>query len=309
MKQKVLASITVYHPERERLWENIRAILPQVDGLILIVNGKDSLEETEGLVRELSENPMGGAACPREKIRLLVNERNLGVAAALNQALREGEKLGADWVLTLDQDSVAGRGFVEKLMAHSGEERVGIICPRVRKRNGGGPAEEERHGWHYVLTCITSGSLTNVGIWRKVGGFEEKLFIDYVDHEYCARLIRAGYAIIRENDAELVHEIGKPQYRKILGLGPYPVTNHPAIRRYYLFRNLNYFCYKYPELCRTVVNKVRYLRGTALTVVLFEDHKIEKLSAMARGWMDYRKMVREEKKSARKKDDKKEMET
>lgn len=300
MVQKVAASITVYHPDRKRLWENIQAVLPQAAYLILIVNGKESFEEAGELIGKLTEDSGEEAAGQPGKVRVLVNDKNLGVAHALNQAMSEGEKLGAEWVLTLDQDSVVTEGFVEKLMAHSRTERVGIICPRVTDRNSKDATEKGVNGWNYVLTCITSGSLTNVEIWRKIGGFNDRLFIDCVDHEYCARLVQAGYAIIQDNGVELLHEIGKLQYRSFLGLGPYLVLNHSAMRRYYLFRNINYFCYKYPTLWRTAVNKTKFLAGTAFTVALFEDHKIEKLAAMARGWLDYKKMVREEKNSGQK---------
>lgn len=297
MVQKVAASITVYYPDRERLRENIRAVLPQASYLILIVNGKESFQEVRELIREFTVDSGKEAAGQAGKIRVRVNDKNLGVAHALNQAMLEGEKLGAEWVLTLDQDSVVTGDFIEKLMVHARKERVGIICPRVTDRNRREDTEKSVNSWNYVLTCITSGSLTNVEIWRKIGGFNDRLFIDYVDHEYCARLIQEGYAIIQDNGAELLHELGKQQYRSFLGLGPYPVLNHSAMRRYYLFRNINYFCYKYPTLWRTAVDRKRFLAGTALTVAFFENHKIEKLAAMARGWLDYKKMVREEKSS------------
>lgn len=59
MVQKVAASITVYHPDRKRLWENIQAVLPQAAYLILIVNGKESFEEAGELVKERSSAQSG----------------------------------------------------------------------------------------------------------------------------------------------------------------------------------------------------------------------------------------------------------
>ena len=42
---------------------------------------------------------------------------------------------------------------------------------------------------------MTSGNLLNLKIAEKIGDFEEKLFIDEVDHDYCYRIRRkANYS-------------------------------------------------------------------------------------------------------------------
>ena len=288
MCQEVGASITIFQPDVDRLRENIAAILPQVEYLFLIVNGRESIQLIDN---EIKHN---------EKIRIRVNDCNLGVAHALNQALSLGKKLHMKWVLTLDQDTVVTHDLVERLMTHASVPKVGIICPGVKERSDPNRRADDFHGWRYVLSAITSGSLTNVEIWEKIGGFDDRLFIDCVDHDYCARLIQAGFGIIRDDDAIILHEIGKQELRYCLGMGPFPVLNHSAMRRYYLFRNINYFCYKYPTLCRTAIDRKRFLAGTVLTVALYEDKKTEKLSAMLRGWIDYKKLIRHEKKEKKK---------
>jgi GT2 family glycosyltransferase len=73
------------------------------------------------------------------------------------------------------------------------------------------PAEE------YVDFCITSASCTNLNAWKNVGGFDEWLFIDLVDNDFCKRIIVSGYKILRINSLVLDQEFGKiiPKNEKV----------------------------------------------------------------------------------------------
>lgn len=55
----------------------------------------------------------------------------------------------------------------------------------------------------FIDFCITSASCTNLAVWKEVGGFDERLFIDLVDNEFCKRLIVSGYKILRLNNLVL----------------------------------------------------------------------------------------------------------
>jgi rhamnosyltransferase len=55
---------------------------------------------------------------------------------------------------------------------------------------------------------MTSGNLIHLTAHKIIGGFNEKLFIDYIDHEYCPRLHINGFSVIRANKAMLFHKVG-----------------------------------------------------------------------------------------------------
>ena len=67
---EMVTGIILYNPDLSRLRENISAILPQVDKVVLVENGSSDIT----YLKELED----------EKIELIVNEENMGIAYALN---------------------------------------------------------------------------------------------------------------------------------------------------------------------------------------------------------------------------------
>src|SRR5699024_6976157 len=59
-----------------------------------------------------------------------------------------------------------------------------------------------------MFECITSASCTSIKAWEKIGGFDDWLFIDLVDNEFCKRLVASGYKILRLNHLVLDQEFG-----------------------------------------------------------------------------------------------------
>jgi GT2 family glycosyltransferase len=65
-----------------------------------------------------------------KRITVICNTRNLGFAAAQNQAIREAT---GDWVLVLNPDVVLRPGFIAQLIeAGQVDERVGTLCGRLQ---------------------------------------------------------------------------------------------------------------------------------------------------------------------------------
>ena len=54
-------------------------------------------------------------------------------------------------------------------------------------------------------------------IFDKIGGFDEKLFIDGVDFDFCIRMRKAGYGILRSNNVYLLQEVGKGRSKSLFG--------------------------------------------------------------------------------------------
>ena len=100
-RSNVAAGIVTYNPDAQRLAENIAAIRPQVDRVILVDNGSNNAAERL--------RPFSDAA----DIQIIFNDQNAGIAAALNQIMRAAEAGGYHWCVTLDQDSVSPDGMVD----------------------------------------------------------------------------------------------------------------------------------------------------------------------------------------------------
>jgi rhamnosyltransferase len=89
--------------------------------------------------------------------------------------------------------------------------------------------------------------LLPISVVDVVGGFWEALFVDGVDTEFCLRLRRSGFAVLRGCRPLMRHRIGASQPRRVLGR-VLQCNNHPPSRRYYVARNRIHLARRYPSL-------------------------------------------------------------
>lgn len=269
---KICAGIVLYNPEINMLEENIRAILPQVEALLLVDNGSLNFDE---IMANWSSN---------NKIYVIANNINKGVACALNQICTWAEKLGFNWALTLDQDSVCSEGMISEFSKYTVCENVGIISPYVNYKNKR-TVEQDLPEYEYIDRCITSASLTSVDAWKKVKGFDEWMFIDYVDLDFCMRLKLNNYRIMKINTVFLDHNLGNIEEVKLLfWIRCYP-TNHSVFRNYYIVRNWIYYIRKY-KLNIDVNQEITYLIKFEIKRILLEKNKIGTIKSAVRGLID-----------------------
>lgn len=268
----VLAGIVLFNPNVTRLKENIDNIREQVSGLILIENGSSNID----YLKDLNV----------EKCKVIVNRANHGIAYALNQILQEAFLCHCDWVLTLDQDSVSSPNMVQELLQHTNID-VGIVCPKIIDRNFYSNVQINI-GVELLDYCITSGSLTNVQAWKKTGGFDEVMFIDWVDWDFCIALRLNGFKIIRTNSTYLLHELGDNTRCFHIGKHEFLILNRSPFRYYYIFRNYIYIARKYKHLS-LVKNLLVEAKWLMLSLV-FETGKYNNLKAMCKGIFEGFKM-------------------
>jgi rhamnosyltransferase len=229
--EQVCAVIITFFPDAG-FPERLEKIAAQVSRVIVVDNGTTgesgaNLEKALGL---------------RESVTCIRNSENLGVAAALNQGIRKALKEeDCSWIVTFDQDSLPAADMVEKMLAvwrsHPHQEKLMVAGPRtafVDSTSRPDPAEDR--SWRETTHVITSGSLISRRAFNLAGYYNEGLFIDYVDIEYCLRLRSLGYQVIEVQSTEMLHHMGRLEERLFLGDKVHP-THHPPLRRYYQFRN------------------------------------------------------------------------
>ena len=275
----ITAGITTFNPDNGQLKKNLDAITVQVSRVVIVDNGSGNIAEIKKLISEY------------DNITSFFAPRNMGIAWALNCMMNAGSKLGADFVLTLDQDSVCPNDMIEnyiqyykKIIKKHPNDKIGILCPTVIDKSG---EILEGHGKHEIesdVKCITSGALTNVAAWKDIKGFDEFMFIDGVDFDYSDRLIAAGYKIYRLRDVVLKHELGDICIRHFL-FWKVRVKNHTAFRRYYIARNGFYRAKKKKSKLLFIVTCMRIFKYTCV-ILLYENNKKDKLSALKHGAID-----------------------
>ena len=271
----VAGLVVLYNPPKDIL-SNIESYLYQINYLFIIDNtGNDNSE----LRKKIDSY---------KNIEYLSLSNNLGIAKALNIGAFKAINKGYDFLLTMDQDSVASPDIISKLMNVFDEyKNAGIVAPfPVNKIYNLMPRDNLVHN---VNKVITSGSLLKLEAFQTTGPFREDLFIDYVDFEYCFRLQKKGYSIYINNNAIIYHSVGKLIKWKMLGTTFYS-TNHDAIRMFYRTRNRLYIKSLYekdfPEFFRNDLNN--FIKET-LKILLVEKNKLAKLKMIILGYFHYKK--------------------
>lgn len=208
---------------------------------------------------------------------------NKGIAACLNQALQLADKEGFQWLLTMDQDSRFMTEHIPEYLSclSKADENVYGICPTFQE-------ELKRKAvpnsiLSEVKSCVTSGNIVRVKLAMQCGGYNESLFIDEVDLEFCYRCNKAGYKLYKYNKVIFSHHVGDPIHKCILGFH-FTALNESYIRQYYIMRNRLYVCDKYPEVRTDYYwNIIKWM----IKILLAEPDKYRKFKYALKGWRDY----------------------
>ena len=94
---------------------------------------------------------------------------------------------------------------------------------------------------------ITSGAIINLKIAESLGGFDEKLFIDGVDTDFCIHSFEKGYQTLLVNEFSLRHQLGEEKKVMTPLLKSTFRKFHNPTRLYYIVRNHLYLRSKYPK--------------------------------------------------------------
>ena len=189
----IAAGIVLFNPDDiERVEKCIDSVTRQVKHVYIFDNS------TEDVNLKYDDN-----------VTYLSEKKNKGIAYALNRIMEKAKNDGYSWVLTMDQDSILPFGMMEDFLKYTDEKNIGIICPQVIDKRRAYMKAEDSIGTEYLDMCITSASCTSVKAWENIGGFDEWLFIDLVDNEFCKRLVVSGYKILQVKKWILDQEFGK----------------------------------------------------------------------------------------------------
>ncbi|MBT8944372.1 hypothetical protein BTJ16_04070 [Lactobacillus delbrueckii subsp. bulgaricus] len=270
MTKSIIAGVVTYNPRITLLQKNLSALRELVDRVIVVDNGSVNLTDIKKII--------GGIG----SISLIENQRNLGIARALNEIMETAIEYEYSWVLTMDQDSVVPTNLVSEYVKYL-DSSVGMLCPIIFDRNKN-QLPTTYLGTHEVKECITSGSLVNVSAWQKVNGFDEKLFIDGVDFDFCERIKKSNYRILEVGTVVLSHAIGNITMRKFF-FWDVAVKNHSAFRKYYIARNTIYLAKKNGNVARQIKSYLQVAKQVSI-VIMYEQDKKQKLIAICRGMIE-----------------------
>lgn len=281
----IWGGIVTYNPDIARLKENVSAISTQVERALVFDNGSDNVED----VAEALEG-FGNVEVAR-------NGSNAGMAVALNALASEAARRGASDIVFLDQDSAAAKDMVYELARHRAAD-VGVVCPLVVDRNVD-RVEEDCEAVYEVKRPITSGSLVSLRAWSSVGGYDERLFVDWVDNEFADNLRFHGYKLVRTHAAALLHEMGRQEYA---WSGPgRDYANNRRVRRGYYRQNYPEWRWRDRARSQSITiakygfsrigfeEMLLFLKATVGRILLIEENKLVNLKAISKGVCDARR--------------------
>lgn len=275
MIKELIGLVVTYNPCIDTLLLNINRICKNLKQVIIVDNGSSNIVEIEEI---LSSNKM---------ICLISNEENKGIATALNQGFSKAKSLGYRYLISFDQDSCPLDNMIYELWkcfeANEKKLRIGMLGPKYIESTVIAKKIIENRRLLKRDVIITSGCICNIDTILRIGGFLDKLFIDYVDFEMCLRLKLNGYSNFILNNAFLNHRLGNSVVKRFLWF-KLIVTNHSSERRFFLFRNKVYvwrwyFLKNFLWVIRDILSSLK----TILLILLYENKKIENLKTIYNG--------------------------
>ena len=199
--------------------------------ILVVDNGSD--DGTAEYLRELSERD--------SRVRILLNQRNVGFPAANNQALDLAE---GDYFVLLNHDTIVPDGWLTGLLAHLNDRSVGMVGP-VTNRCGNEaqiPVPYETYGEFLqfareytreharqqfeirVLTMFCVAFPRDIYEW--VGPLDESFGVgQFEDDDYSMRVRAAGYRVVCVEDV-YVHHFGQAAIGKLAEGGEYGKLFH-----------------------------------------------------------------------------------
>lgn len=267
----VSSIIICFHPEMEKVNRLIKIIELDVDQIIILNNGGIDINSL---------------AVESGKVRVESQDKNIGIAAALNVGCDIATRCGCRFIVSFDQDSTPGKNMIPNLLKEylayeAAGQKVAAVGPQLIDVRNGQPAfipfvkftsywyeEWVEEGTHPVSQLITSGCLVNLGVWADGNKFNEELFIDFVDNNWCWRVIKKGYVILGTNRANMAHEISDQITKK----NRYSLNRYGSTRRYFQARNAVHHIF-YEDLL--IAQKLYVLKSLVamLVSILFSDLK------------------------------------
>lgn len=242
MKEKIEVVLVTYNPDISTLIQCINSLINQVERIIVVDNTPLGIKELNSF--------------NHENIELIYLYENMGIAYAQNIGIKKAMDNRAEFVLTSDQDTVYPENYIEGLMRcfmentkelkiasispiYIDENKENSLQPMVYFENGFLKKDYSLNECKSVSHVISSGMLIPIDALNDIGLMDEKLFIDWVDTEWCWRAISKGFSVLQTPNVVINHCLGNPS-RNVLGKR---ITVHSSFRNYYKIRNAVYLLF------------------------------------------------------------------
>lgn len=276
LKEKICGVVTLYNPPGNYLL-NISTFSQFLDKIFIVDNTPAAISDNHHILLQRFPNAV-----------ILSTGKNLGIAKALNLAIEVALENNASWLLTMDQDSYFDVDQAEKYFNSCTEidkDKVAILSPshEIVSTDGESCLYKKRD------EVMTSGNLLNLSLIRHIGYFNEELFIDSVDHDYCLRTNLLGLEVLQATNCFIRHVVGDLYQGSFLfGLKKKTFHIHSPKRMYFIVRNGLYIAEKYGKEFPAYVKMLKEANYHRISkCVRYSDHRLEYALRIIKAYYDY----------------------
>jgi len=269
-REKIAAVVVLYNPDSS-VTDHIASYAPCMGRLYIIDNSEHTHDLLSSLIQQLPH------------CTLLHRGTNIGIAKALNTALKQAREDGYEWLMTFDQDTCFDTHdlhlFLSTLFS-ADTARTAIVSPLHNRKfvlgNAASPLKPAE-------SVMTSANAVHIQKALSIGGFNEKLFIDEVDHDFCFRLAQHHYDILVNHTVAVHHTLGTKKKS---------VTLYAPERLYYMSRNYLYLRKQYRKAHQDFFRKRdRYLFKFFTDQLLYGGSRTNNICMIFKGILDYRRNI------------------
>jgi len=216
--------------------------------------------------------------------------QNMGIATALNIAAQIAISRKSLWMMMLDQDSTLRKENYESVKATIAEvvdSSIALISPIQVSKESDRRIPRTQFAIRDVSRVMTSGSTLNLTAYERCGRFQDKLFIDHVDSEYCLRLGKAGYRVVQLTQITLEHSLGETRQWTFFRR-KFEYSSHKPFRSYYYVRNgfyvaARFLLYRPQFFALFCLNLIKIISKA----LFFEDEKTIRLKMIILGFVHF----------------------
>lgn len=294
-----IAAIVVWFNPNEYFSQNVRTYSKNFKKVFIIDNS-----ESDNC--ELARNV--------ENSVYIANKANLGIAAALNIGCQKAKEAGFSWVLTMDQDTKWNENQLEQFI----EQCISMTSEDDRVKSFAPCFEVERKIHHsflgickrklytfvtkkqykekfnpdsgYVDRVISSGNMIELATWQKIGKFNESLFIDEVDHDFCYRLREADYKIFKFRLIEIDHQTLDEDKKTFFPEWFRDSSKGNSMRLFYIFRNRMFVIKRHPNFADEYHERKKLFK-LIISKCIFNKQAVKNTKILIRAHKDYKEKL------------------
>lgn len=264
MKYKYSLGVVFYKPKEEQISNVLKYTkYPWFRAIFVFDNSPQEISNMD-FPEKVSYHFMGG---------------NCGLSVPYNKMIVEAIAAKDDFLCLMDQDSCFEENEMRKIVDYIESydnkklDNVALVCPFIEteyRRNNTTKDEE------YINWAINSGSFLNLEVIDKNKiHYDENIFLDGVDYEFCWNIRKKKKKILRLNTSSMFQSFGYLS-------GNRHFSHHDAPRYYNIAHNRKYIFQKYYGIVGYFFAILINMR-LACRIILHEDNKKQKVWACVKG--------------------------